>query len=84
MFLVMSNIAASFVNKIGPRDPDHVLANPATVAFAYICTVGELQRIPACTSMCSKANPAQCCNCIQIDIHAIYYSCSQQKCSPHT
>ncbi|CAL8465636.1 g5172 [Coccomyxa elongata] len=38
--LVIFNIAGSFVNKFGPRYPEHVLTNPAMAAFAYICIVG--------------------------------------------
>ncbi len=39
-----------FSNKIGPPDPEHVLAKPATVAFAYICITGEPQCDTTCTS----------------------------------
>ncbi len=54
MFLLISNFAGSFVNKFGPRDPGHLLADPVTIGFAYVCIVGE----PACPSLHSTRSPA--------------------------
>lgn len=54
MLLAISNFAGSFVNKFGPRDPQHMLADPATVAFAYVGIVGESLCIRTCMILPSQ------------------------------